>query len=59
MIKVIGKRGVDLPERKMLMLNMDFVRAPTVRNVVQRDFDYLDVRVVNPGPPFGVTVNVA
>jgi hypothetical protein len=38
---------------------MDFVRAPTGRDVVQRDFDYLDVRVVNPRPPFGVTVNVA
>src|SRR5580658_4304864 len=59
MIEVKGKRGVNLPQRKMRMLNMDFVRAPTVRDVVQHDFDNLDVGVVNPSPPFGVTVNVA
>ena len=50
---------MDLREGKMRMLNLDFIRAPTAREVVQRDFDYLDVGVVNPRPSFGVPVNVA
>src|ERR1039458_4650433 len=43
----------------MRMLNMDLVRAPAVSDVVQDDFDDLDIVVANPGPPFGVPVNVA
>jgi len=59
MIKIKGKRRVDLREGKMRMLNLDFIRAPTACEVIQRDFDYLDVGVVNPRPAFGVRVNVA
>jgi hypothetical protein len=59
MVEVKRKCGMNLAKRKMRMLNVDFVRAPSVRDMVQRDFDNLDVRVVNPRPPFDVTVNVA
>ncbi len=51
MIVVIRKRGMDLSKRKMRVLEMDFVRAPA--------FDNLDVGIVNPCPPFGISVNVA
>ena len=59
MIEVKRKRRVDLHKRKMRMLKLDFIRAPTAREMDQRDFDYLDVGVVNPRPSFGVPVNVA
>jgi hypothetical protein len=59
MIEIERKRGVNLSERKMRMLQMDFVRAPAVGDVVQCDLDDLDVSIINPCLPFTVTPNVA
>lgn len=50
---------MNLRERKVRMLDMDFVRAPTVRDMVQYDFDNLRVCIIDPCPPFGVTVDMA
>ena len=59
MIEVIRQRGVNLPKRKMGMLKMNLIRAPTVCDVVQDNFDDLHICVVNPRPPLSVKVNVA
>ncbi len=42
----------------MWMLDVDFIRAPAIGEVIQHNFDNLGVAIVNPGPPFGVKVNM-
>lgn len=49
---------MNLAKGKMWVLKMDLVRAPAISEVVQNHFDDLGICIVNPCPPFCITVNV-
>lgn len=43
------QRGMDLSQRKMRMLEVDFFRTPAVRDHIQSDFADFGVGVIDPG----------
>lgn len=47
-VVVVAQRVVNLRQRQVRVLEMDFLRAPPVGNHVQCHFDDLCVRVINP-----------
>ena len=48
MIEIVRERSVDLSQRKMRILEMNFLRTVSVREMVEHDFNNLDVCVVDP-----------
>src|SRR5713226_8372433 len=45
---VIGKSAVDLCQRQMRMLEVNLLRAPTIRHLIQNNFRDLYFRAGNP-----------
>ena len=57
-IVVAAQRGVDLSEGKMRVLEVNFLRAPTMGDGVQGDFANLGVCVIDPGESVGIQPDV-
>ena len=57
-IGVVGKRRMELSERKMGVRRLDFLCVPAISGVVHCDLNDLCVRVRNPGDSMLVTPNV-
>jgi len=45
---VEAQRGMDLSQRKMRMLKVDFLGTPAVRDHIQSDFAHFGVGVIDP-----------
>ena len=58
MLVVVGKRGVDLCQRKMRVLEVHFFRAPAVGELVQDNFDHLCVGASDPGDALIANLNL-
>src|SRR5712692_965194 len=59
MIVVIRQRRMNLGERQVtVMLDVYFLRGPTPGDLVERDFDHLDVRIVNPSSTIRIQMYV-
>ena len=48
MLELVRERSVDLSQREMRMLEMNFLRTVSVREMVEHDFNTFDVRVIDP-----------
>jgi len=49
MIVVVAERGVDLTEREVRMLAVQFLGAPTISDMIEGNLQDFDLGVVNPG----------
>src|SRR6267378_4218780 len=58
MIVVVSQRGMNLRQGKVRMLVMHLFGAPAVRQVIEDDFNDLDVSVINPRTAFSVDPNM-
>ena len=58
-VEVKPQSGVNLRQRKVGVLEMNFLRTPTVRDHVLRHFDNLGVRVINPSDAARVEPDVS
>jgi len=58
MVVIPRQCGIDLGERKVRMILLNRLGVPTVAQMVERDFNDLDVGVVNPRPALVIEVNV-
>jgi hypothetical protein len=58
MVVVIGKGSIDLCQRKMWVLAMNFLRIPSIRDLIEHHFDDFGVRIVDPGHTSLVEINV-
>ena len=59
MIEIIGERRVNLRQRQVRVLKMNFLRTVAMRQMLQDNFDDFDVSVVDPRDAFGVETNVS
>mgnify|MGYP007073225662 CR=1 FL=1 len=58
MVEVVGECGVDLSQRQIWMLQMNLCRAEPGSDVIQYDFNNLDLRAGNPGPTVIIKINI-
>ena len=59
MVVIVRERGMNLRERQMSMLEVDFLWTPPVRQLVHDDFDNFGVRSVDPGDTVVVHPNMS
>ncbi len=57
-VVVIRQRSMDLPKGEVRMLEVDFLRAPAVREVIEGNLDDLRVGVIDPRQSSGIEPDV-
>lgn len=58
MVVIVAQRRVNLRQRQMRMLAVDFLRAPAIGHVIERDLDHLHPRAINPCQASGIPKNM-